>query len=246
MKSQFEQLKAPFPVKDIQWRIGRKNKDGTKAEVLAYIDARAIQERIDEVVGPENWSVEYRPVDMGTMTRETYNKTVTENIKGFICTLSIFINDKIITREDGSNCTDNEPFKGGMSGAFKRTASSLGIGRYLYDLDTVWVDIDKYGKFAPPQLPSWALPEGEAQQAPLPKPSQSNNQSTQSQQVMDPSTFTFGGGKHAGKKLSEVPRDYLEWTVNESKAPDNVKELIAGFLNAEEQKEYEGYPEFQH
>lgn len=230
MNNSFTQLKAPFSAKDIQWRIGRKSKDGTKAEVLAYIDARAIQDRFDDIIGPENWSVSYVSVDMGTITRETYNKTVTENVKGFVCTISIECNGKIVSRQDGSNCTDTEPFKGGLSGAFKRAASSFGIGRYLYDLPTTWVDIDQWGKFKTPLLPQWALPEGEVEQQPTPPNARHNPEPQQVPQSMSINDFTFGGGKYAGKKLHEVPVDYLEWTINKSGAPANIKTLMQDFL----------------
>jgi hypothetical protein len=46
-----------------------------------------------------------------------------------------------IAKENGSPETDIESFKGGISGAFKRVASSgYGIGRYLYELDTTFAE----------------------------------------------------------------------------------------------------------
>ena len=65
---------------------------------------------------------------------------------GFICTLSIFINGKWISKEDGSNMTEFESIKGGISSAFKRVASSgFGIGRYLYKARNNWYPIKQQG-----------------------------------------------------------------------------------------------------
>jgi hypothetical protein len=43
--------------------------------------------------------------------------------------------------------------------AFKRACACFGLGRYLYDLDTVWVDLDQYNRpVHTPRLPDLALP----------------------------------------------------------------------------------------
>ena len=47
-------LSQPFPKEDIHWRIGRKGRPGT-ALALAYITSRMVMNRLDEVVGTENW-----------------------------------------------------------------------------------------------------------------------------------------------------------------------------------------------
>jgi len=167
-------LKEPFPADDIEWRVGRcgKSQDGKIwATCLAYIEARAAQDRLDEVVGPENWKVEYTTVG---------GKDGID--PGIICKLSIgrmIVKDRSIdklwtVKEDGAEQTENESFKGGLSSAFKRAASAWGIGRYLYNMKEEFATIvDKktpgarYGKtkegdqfyWIPPQLPEWALPK---------------------------------------------------------------------------------------
>jgi hypothetical protein len=60
--------------------------------------------------------------------------------------------------------------------AFKRACACFGLGRYLYDLDKTWVDLDQSNRPAyMPSLPEWALPtSGRPQQrgpTPAPKPS---------------------------------------------------------------------------
>lgn len=130
-------LREPFPVDEIEWRVARcgiSKKGVPWCMVLAYITARAAQERLDEIFGALNWQTEYRPgeyVDNGSV------KT------GIICKLSVFDGGGWISKEDGAQCTDFEPWKGGISDAFKRVcASGYGIGRYLYYLDTTFAMAD--------------------------------------------------------------------------------------------------------
>ena len=116
MDNLLKKLREHFPVEDIEYKIGALNSDKTKGLALAYVSARAIQNRLDSVLGMENWKVSYREIQ-----------------GGFLCTLSIRINNEWVEKEDGANVTEFESVKGGISNAFKRVASSgFGIGRYLY------------------------------------------------------------------------------------------------------------------
>ena len=144
----FSELSKPFDQSDIEWRAGATNQDKTRALALAYITSRAVMDRLDEVVGPENWRDEYQPGPDG----------------GLICGLSLRLDEEWITKWDGAENTLIEEVKGGLAGAYKRAAVKWGIGRYLYKLDKVWVPCEVTGKTVVlkliPQLPSWALPPG--------------------------------------------------------------------------------------
>lgn len=126
----FRQLAAHFPADAVSWRVGSTTSDKTKGMALAYIDSRDVQERLDAVVGPENWSDSYHETARGIM----------------ICTLSICINGQWISKSDGAGATDVEAEKGIISDAFKRAAVKWGIGRYLYSLPSPWVEIEQRGK----------------------------------------------------------------------------------------------------
>lgn len=134
-------LKEPFHPKQVRWRIGRKTKDGKKAQVLAYIDARDAQKRLDDVVGCNNW-YPVQKHDNGL----------------YLCTLHVRIDGEWIGKMDGAPSTQVEAQKGGLSDAFKRSAVLWGVGRYLYYVDSPWVPIDEWGNFTPPDLPKWAKP----------------------------------------------------------------------------------------
>lgn len=123
----FDKLAAEFPREAISWRAQTVTKDGDKALALAYIDARDVMVRLDEVCGPQNWQDRYEFSDKRT-----------------ICYLSIRVGDEWITKADGAGDTDVEAEKGAISDAFKRAAVKWGIGRYLYDLDAPWVPCKTY------------------------------------------------------------------------------------------------------
>lgn len=244
-KEILEALQKPFKPEDIDWRIGRKSKDKTKGEVLAYMNARAVMERLDEAVGVDKWEISYTPIDMGTMTQETYKGTTTVPVKGFLATITLHLPDGDVSRSDGANCTDFEPFKGGLSGAFKRAASAFGIGRYLYKLPATWVPIDQYGNFEPPRMPEWALPEGyqystaqksaPVQQYSQPKPSQPATNGNG--EVM------FTHGKYSGKPVRSVTdAGYLTWVVNKSNFSEDVKSEAAKVIADMQMKMYGDEP----
>jgi hypothetical protein len=123
----FAALAAEFPRDVVSWRAQTVSKNGDKALALAYIDARDVMRRLDEVCTPAGWQDRYE-VHGG--------KT--------ICYLSIRVEDQWVTKADGSGDSDIEEEKGAISGAFKRAAVKWGIGRYLYDIEAPWAPCECY------------------------------------------------------------------------------------------------------
>ena len=113
-EEQAKKLALPFTFDEIEWRVLRVSKKKPVAQVAAYVDSRAIQKRLDEVVGRENWQNEFETVT-GADNKSTAH----------ICKLRIYYPERgeWITKSDGAGCTDVEPIKGGLSNAFKRAAS---------------------------------------------------------------------------------------------------------------------------
>lgn len=169
-----QDLGKPFPEKDIEWRIMQAGEGakGLWAKVAAYVDARAIMARLDEALGPANWQVEYKPID-----------------GGMLCGISVRVETangvEWVTKWDGSQNSDIEAVKGGISGALKRAAVLWGVGRYLYDLGEQFAIIGPNGEnyastkdkksgknitfnWDPPPLSKDFLPEG-AKARPRPK-----------------------------------------------------------------------------
>jgi hypothetical protein len=166
-------LSDPFPAEDIEWRVSRAGmgKGGTFCMVLAYITARAIQSRLDEVCGPENWKNEPLTIH-----------EVRPGVVAMQVGISIRIGDEWVTKWDVSEPTADRgsvsaPAKGGFSSATKRAGCQWGIGRYLYHLDETFAETSETGGkgwnyaqlpekhgggtyyWKPPALPSWALPK---------------------------------------------------------------------------------------
>lgn len=124
-----KQLFAEFDKSDIHWRAQSLTKDGSKAMALAYLNARNVMDRLDQVCGADSWQDRYE--FSGPKT---------------ICYLSILIDGEWVTKADGAGDTDIEADKGAISDAFKRAAVKWGIGRYLYDTPTPWVPCESYEK----------------------------------------------------------------------------------------------------
>ena len=131
-KIDWQKLTAPFPEEDIEWRIQSSGETNGKiwARVLAYVTNRAIMNRLDEVVGPENWKNDFREAPIG----------------GVLCGISIRVDSEWITKWDGAENTDIEAVKGGLSGAMKRAAVQWGMGRHLYELKEQFADISDKGE----------------------------------------------------------------------------------------------------
>lgn len=138
-------LFAPFPVEMVGWKAQTTTRDGSRALAVAYVDARAVQDRLDSVVGPENWSDDYRV--LGTQSGSFGAEIVVE------CRLTVLG----VTKSDVGVGEDH---KSAYSDAFKRAAVKFGIGRFLYSLPKRWVAYDSQKKQLKetPQLPSWAVP----------------------------------------------------------------------------------------
>ena len=125
-------LTAPILPNEVEWRIQSQTNTG-KLIVVPYINNRCVMTRFDAAFGAENWTSEFREIS-----------------NGFICRLTVTINDRTIYREDGASKTNIEPEKGGISDAMKRAAVQFGLGRCLYDYPRVFIECE--GKF----IPDWA------------------------------------------------------------------------------------------
>jgi hypothetical protein len=109
----FEQLAAPFDPTEVRTRRGPRGE-------LRYITARTARRRLNDVLGPANWSCRVEPGDRWVR-----------------CSLTIILPDgRAVTREAIGGYpdmpTEEDRVKGGDSDAFKRACVLFGIGEYLY------------------------------------------------------------------------------------------------------------------
>ena len=129
MSDLLDRLAAPFSPAEVDWRVGSMTGDKKKGMALAYIDARTVQDRLNAVCGPL-WQCDH----------------VVSTDKRVTCKIGLRIGDEWIWRSDGAGETDVEGEKGSYSDSFKRAAVRWGIGRYLYDLASPWVEVEPMGK----------------------------------------------------------------------------------------------------
>jgi len=118
-------LRAPFHPAVVKWRLAEFDTKSRKGRALAYVDARDVAERFDDVMGAD-WSNEFVPMPNGTSC----------------CKITLHLADGTRTRSNGAGDTDKEAAKGGYSDAFKRAAVMWGVGAYLYALRPQVVDVE--------------------------------------------------------------------------------------------------------
>ena len=125
-----EDLKKEMPFK---WRVQSIKDWG--ADCVAYIDARDVQDKLDEVCGPENWQCKY-----------------SEHKGNLFCSIGVFISTgggqitKWVFKEDCGTESNVEKEKGEASDAFKRAAVMWGVGRFLYSKKIVKLPVRENGK----------------------------------------------------------------------------------------------------
>lgn len=135
IKELLEKLKAPLPY---EWRVQSANKDKTKLQCTAFVDARAIMNRLDDVC-EYGWVSDFKQV------------------AGFIFAGIGIRDDKgelhfrwdtgNRLEEDATKRMYKEAGKSSASDAFKRAAVQWSIGRFLYDIPIVTIKGDggQYG-----------------------------------------------------------------------------------------------------
>ena len=132
-------LSEPFPSADISWRAAPvSGQDYGRA--LPFLDARNVQDRLDEVLGINGWRDEYVEVTSGA------------KVVAVRCKLSAYVEGNWVTKEDAAPMDLTSSLELGVKGAYsdalKRAAVKFGVGRYLYALRAPLVMLDK-GQYLP-------------------------------------------------------------------------------------------------
>lgn len=207
-------LRKPFDPSKISWRLGATNADKTKGMALAYIDARDVMERLDDVAGL-NWQCEYTSMHNGSCC----------------CRIGIKVGDEWIWRSNGAlNLADSDKTdakemaeKGSYSDAFKRSAVLFGIGRYLYDLDSPWVAIEPAGRSFKIAKPEYARLEAMLAKGVVNTPSKAPTTVPQAQTPTKP-TVAAEAYAPASVTVSETamtPKRWLEIGIDRVKGLDS-------------------------
>ena len=122
-KEMQQALALPFAPEDLEWRLQNTIEEQMRGLAVPYVTNRAIQNRLDEVCGPENWYNDFKPWHSNGKKEAQ------------LCGIAIYFEGRgFITKWDGAEDSDIEAVKGGLSDSMKRAAVQWGIGRVLYDL----------------------------------------------------------------------------------------------------------------
>lgn len=144
-----DELSKPFEDEYVKFRPGGKGSS------LVYADSRAYQDRLDKVVGAQNWTVSHRMVELNNLViiedwdPTTKKKKVVDtrnDLYGGVETkLTIFE----VSKEDIGDGSVVDAIKGAYSDGIKRAATLWGVGKYFYSLGSNHASIDSF--------PDWAL-----------------------------------------------------------------------------------------
>lgn len=139
-------LAEPFPPDVVSWKP--QSVKGNRALAVAYVSARDVMDRLDDVLGVGGWSDHYDIRESGSV----------------LCTLRVKVGGEWVTKCDIGSPSEQpdagDAIKAAVSDALKRAAVKLGVARYLYHLPMTWCDYDAVKKqfVQTPRLPDWALP----------------------------------------------------------------------------------------
>jgi hypothetical protein len=136
-----EQLKLPFLPEIVSWKPQTVSRDRRRCLAVPYVETQPYQERLDAIC--PDWQDDYAIwfSDPQEIAGRMGDKRAIPGKVFVKCRLTIAEH----TRADVGECdlTDENAFTSAKAQAFKRACASFGLGRYLYDLPTVWVDFDE-------------------------------------------------------------------------------------------------------
>jgi hypothetical protein len=150
-------LAIPFDLPVVQWRVTEWSHDGARGLMMPYADPRAYSDRLNDLFTPAGWSRKYT-----VQTSAPVQRTKRAPAAKILVTCEVTIACIGTNSGTGEEWSDKEnALTGAEAQAFKRALSCFGLGRYLYDIDGQWVELDEHGlPGSIPKLPRWATPNG--------------------------------------------------------------------------------------
>ena len=160
-------LEDPFDPSEIKWRVTNTCKVGgpkgprDRGQMLAYADPRAYTDRLNDLFTPLGWTRDYNVQTVQNFERKERGATERTITAKIVVTCRVTIYGFGAHTGLGEEWADNDNAgTAAEAQGFKRACSCFGLGRYLYDLEGQWVDLDeKKRPLETPRLPDWALPK---------------------------------------------------------------------------------------
>ena len=153
------ELEVPFSPQQVRWRVTNTTYDKKRGQIVPYADCRAYTDRLNAMFTPQGWTREYKVQTMTNITRVKKGESIVSGKVLVTCTVTILgIGSHSGTGEEWAD--DHNGMTSADAQAFKRACSCFGLGRYFYDIQAVWVDLDQNRQpVKTPTLFAWALPE---------------------------------------------------------------------------------------
>src|SRR5438105_1517739 len=160
-------LEEPFDVADIKWRVTNTSQIGTRdgprfsGQMLAYADPRVYTDRLNNLFTPSGWTRDYSVQLVQNFERKERGSAERTIAAKIVVACKVTLYGFATHTGLGEEWADNDNAgTAAEAQAFKRACSCFGLGRYLYDLDGQWVDLDeKKRPLETPRLPDWARPK---------------------------------------------------------------------------------------
>src|SRR6266702_6284888 len=159
IKSAIAELEVPFPQEQVQWRVTNTAKDKKRGQIVPYADPRAYADRLNALFTVQGCTRKYQIETMSNITRMKKGESISSGKILVTCTVTIVglwshsgTGEEWADDENGMTSADAQ--------AFKRACACFGLGRYFYELQGSWGDLDQTQQPKRiPTLPAWAIPE---------------------------------------------------------------------------------------
>jgi len=160
-------LEVPFDPGEIKWRVTATSTQQTqrgpqkRGQVVAYADQRAYTDRLNAIFGEWGWTRNYDvQVAQNFERKSSSDKTQTAISAKIVVVSRVTIHQLGTHTGVGEEWADDEnAATRAEAQSFKRACACFGLGRYLYNLDKVWVDLDQHNRpIETLRLPHWACP----------------------------------------------------------------------------------------
>jgi len=140
--------KAKEPINDIKWKPQTVKE--TYALCVPYITAVQCCKKLDDAFDGL-WEDSYEP--MPTRIDKRQGKTTTYEVVVYTvkCKLKIYIDNEVINTLIKEGIGEGDDLKSAESDALKRAAKKFGVGHFLYEMESVFINntVEKYGKLQP-------------------------------------------------------------------------------------------------
>jgi len=134
-------LAEPFEARYIDFKPSKTYPDKQdqlkgQSQAMAYLDSRAMQERLNTVVGVANWVFHWEPIITGAAP-----PTPGEHLLVVRGTLTIYG----VPKQEVGTASNSDPDKGAVSDTLKRCFVMWGGAHDLYDLPAFYMNMERSG-----------------------------------------------------------------------------------------------------